>query len=176
MARARSAMPGGETRWTAYWPPYPITIERGESAHVWDLDGNRYVDVLNNFTSTIHGHASPRILEAASAALTRGSAFPAPNKHVVLLGELLVSRLPAVDLVRFTNSGTEAAILALRIARRATGRRRFVMFDGGFHGSLAEALAVALAVALALTLADPVTPVAMRELRLTLAMVTWAPL
>ncbi len=137
-SRLRAVMPGGETRSVTYYPPYPVAISHGAGGRVWDLDGNVYFDVLNNYTSLIHGHAAPAILEEVMAAVRSGTAHPAPTMYQLQLAELLTSRFPAVEMVRLTNSGTEAAILALRIARRATGRRRFVMFDGGYHGTAPE--------------------------------------
>jgi glutamate-1-semialdehyde 2,1-aminomutase len=136
--RLRLVLPGGETRAVTFYPPYPVAIERGEGPVLWDVDGNRYIDVLNNYTSLIHGHSAAAIVEAASAALREGTAHPAPSERQLALAELLVARFPAVDLVRFTNSGSEAASLALRIARWATGRRRFVVFGGAYHGTTAE--------------------------------------
>jgi glutamate-1-semialdehyde 2,1-aminomutase len=136
--RFRKVLPGGDTRSVTYYPPYPVVVVRGEGARILDLDGNEYVDVLNNYTSLVHGHAAPAIVDAVETALKAGSAHGAPTEHLLALAELIVSRYPAAQLVRFTNSGTEAAMLALRLARHATGRRRFVMFEGGYHGTSPE--------------------------------------
>jgi glutamate-1-semialdehyde 2,1-aminomutase len=136
--RLVNVLPGGETRAVTYFAPYPVAIERGRGSTITDLDGNRYRDVLNNYTSLVHGHAYPPILEAVAAAVADGSAHPAPSRRQLDLAELLCERYSAVRSVRFTNSGTEAAILALRIARRATGRRRMVMFADGYHGTAPE--------------------------------------
>ncbi len=110
-------------------------IERGEGAHLFDVDGNRYLDVLNNYTSLVHGHAFPPIVRALREAAADGSAYPAPHPLQLRWAELLTTRYPAVEQVRFTNSGTEAAILAARIARRVTARRKLVLFEGGYHGT-----------------------------------------
>jgi glutamate-1-semialdehyde 2,1-aminomutase len=131
-------LPAGETRSVSYYPPFPLTIERGRGALIVDADGNEYVDVLNNYTSLIHGHAFSPIVEALAARIPLGTAFPAPSRHQLELAELLTSRYPAIERVRFTNSGTEAAMLALRIARRATGRLRLVTFKDGYHGTAPE--------------------------------------
>ena len=136
--RFRKVLPGGETRSVTYYPPYPVVVVGGEGARILDLDGNEYVDVLNNYTSLVHGHAAPAIVDAVETALKAGSAHGAPTEHLLALAESIVSRYPAAQLVRFTNSGTEAAMLALRLARHATGRRRFVMFEGGYHGTSPE--------------------------------------
>ena len=128
-------MPAGETRSITFYPPYPVSLVRGDGCRVWDVDGNEYVDVLNNYTSLVHGHAHPVVTHAIQAAAADGTAFPAPSTEQAVLAELLISRYPAVERVRFTNSGTESALLALRIARRATGRRKVVLFEGGYHGT-----------------------------------------
>jgi glutamate-1-semialdehyde 2,1-aminomutase len=136
--RFQQVLPGGETRSVTFYPPYPVVIARGAGARVWDLDGNSYLDVLNNYTSLVHGHAAGPLLEAALEALADGSAHPAPGMHQLALAEAISTRYPAAQLVRFTNSGTEAATLALRLARHVTGRRRMIMFDGGYHGTAPE--------------------------------------
>jgi len=134
--RLSRSLPGGETRSVTFYRPYPIALARGAGCRVRDVDGNEYLDVLNNYTSLVHGHAHPEIVHAIHAAAADGTAFPAPFPEQAELAELLTSRYPAVERVRFTNSGTEAALLALRIARKATGRRRVVLFEGGYHGTV----------------------------------------
>jgi glutamate-1-semialdehyde 2,1-aminomutase len=136
--RACRYLPGGETRSVTLYQPYPVVLAGGRGALVRDIDGNEYVDVLNNYTSLVHGHAFPPVLAAVAAALPDGTAFPAPHPAQVRLARLLTERYPAVERVRFTNSGTEASLLALRIARAATGRRRIVAFTGGYHGGIPE--------------------------------------
>ena len=138
--RFRRSLPAGETRTLTYYEPYPVVLEHGEGPSVMDVDGNRYLDVLNNYTSLVHGHAFPPAVEAIAAAASLGTAFPASHPKQLEWAELLTSRYPAVELVRFTNSGSEAAILAARIARRVTGRRRLVLFGGAYHGTGAEFL------------------------------------
>lgn len=138
--RLRRSLPGGETRSITYYAPYPVTIARGDGPTLIDADGNRYLDVLNNYTSLVHGHAYAPIVEAVRAAALDGTAYPAPHPRQLELAELLVDRYPGCELVRLTSTGTEAAILALRIARHATGRRRIVLCQGGFHGTGAEFL------------------------------------
>ena len=133
--RFRRRLPGGETRTLTYYAPYPIVIARGEGAVLVDVDGNEYVDVLNNYTSLVHGHAFPPIVAALAEAARDGLAYPAPHPRQLRWAELLTVRYPAVELVRFTNSGTEAAILAARVARRLTGRPRLLLFEGAYHGT-----------------------------------------
>jgi glutamate-1-semialdehyde 2,1-aminomutase len=131
-------LPGGETRSITHYEPYPVVLAEGHGALIGDVDGNEYVDVLNNYTALVHGHAFPPVVEAVRAALPGGTVFPAPHAHQLALARTLCERFPAAERVRFTNSGTEAALLALRIARAATGRRRVVMFSGGYHGGVPE--------------------------------------
>lgn len=133
--RAVASLPGGNTRTTVFMKPYPIYAARGEGCRVWDLDGNVYVDCINNFTSLIHGHAHPVLIEAATRQLALGSAFGLPTESEVDLAELLVSRLPSVEQVRFTNSGTEAVMMALKAARAFTGRPKIAKCEGAYHGS-----------------------------------------
>jgi glutamate-1-semialdehyde 2,1-aminomutase len=133
--RALASLPGGNTRTTVFMKPYPIYAARGEGCRVWDLDGNVYIDCINNFTSQIHGHAHPALIKAATAQLALGSAFGLPTASEVDLAELLVSRLPSVDQIRFANSGTEAVMMALKAARAHTGRPKIAKCEGAYHGS-----------------------------------------
>ena len=127
--RALASLPGGNTRTTVFMKPYPIYAARGEGCRVWDLDGNVYIDCINNFTSQIHGHAHPALIKAATAQLALGSAFGLPTESEVDLAELLAARLPSVDQLRFANSGTEAVMMALKAARAHTGRTVFAQRD-----------------------------------------------
>jgi len=139
--RATAVLPGGETRSVTYHPPYPVILAEGHGAELLDADGNTYLDLVNNYTSLIHGNAYPPAVAAASAALAGGAVFPSPHERQLELAELLTSRVPGAERVRFTNSGTEASVLAARLARRATGRTRFLLFDGAYHGSSPPLLA-----------------------------------
>ncbi|HEY0909736.1 MAG TPA: aspartate aminotransferase family protein [Bradyrhizobium sp.] len=133
--RALSSLPGGNTRTTVYMRPYPIYAARGEGCRVWDVDGNPYIDCINNFTALIHGHAHPRLIEAATKQLAIGSAFGLPTESEIALAEMIAQRLPSVDQVRFTNSGTEAVMMALKAARAFTGRPKIAKCEGAYHGS-----------------------------------------
>jgi glutamate-1-semialdehyde 2,1-aminomutase len=134
---ARRVLPGGETRAVTTYPPYPVIITEGQGAWLLDVDGHRYLDLVNNYTSLVHGNAFAPVTEELSDLLPRGRAFASPHPHQIALAELLIGRLASVQRVRFTNSGTEAALLAARIVARATGRRRLLLFDGAYHGSAA---------------------------------------
>ncbi|MBA7465250.1 Beta-phenylalanine transaminase [subsurface metagenome] len=133
--RAVESLPGGNTRTTVFMKPYPLYAARGEGCRVYDLDGNAFIDCINNFTSLIHGHAHPVLIKAATDQLALGSAFGLPTQSEVELAELLVSRLPAVEQIRFTNSGTEAVMMALKAARAFTGRPKIAKCEGAYHGS-----------------------------------------
>jgi len=132
---ARRVLPGGETRAVTTYPPYPVVIAEGHGARLTDVDGHSYLDLVNNYTAMVHGSAFAPVTDAVAELLPCGFAFASPHPYQVALAELLVARIPSVQRVRFTNSGTEAALLAGRIASRATGRRRLLMFDGAYHGS-----------------------------------------
>jgi glutamate-1-semialdehyde 2,1-aminomutase len=142
--RAERVMPGGDTRTTTYYRPYPLTLERGEGPFVWDVDGNRYIDLLGNYTSLVHGNAYPPIVEAVNKAVLDGSAWPARSEAQIELATILCERVESVDRVRFCNSGTEAGMLAAHVARRLTGRKLILMARYGYHGSY-EDLEVGLA-------------------------------
>jgi glutamate-1-semialdehyde 2,1-aminomutase len=135
MRRAARVLPGGNTRTATHYPPHPIVLASGKGARVTDVDGNDYLDLLNNYTSLIHGHAYPPAVEAAARASSTGSVWPGANLPQIELAELLTGRLPSADQVRFTNSGTEAGALALKLARRLTGRRKVLKAAFGYHGS-----------------------------------------
>jgi glutamate-1-semialdehyde 2,1-aminomutase len=133
--RALASLPGGNSRTTVFMKPYPIYAAHGAGCRVWDVDGNQYIDCINNFTSLIHGHAHPSLIEAATRQLSLGSAFGLPTESEIDLAELLASRLPSVDQVRFANSGTEAVMMALKAARAFTGRAKIAKCEGAYHGS-----------------------------------------
>lgn len=133
--RAQRVMPGGDTRTGTFYLPYPTYMDRGEGSELVDVDGNRYVDFLGNFTSLIHGHSHPRIAAAIAEQASRGTALGYPSEHQIALAELLTRRIPSVEQIRFCNSGTEAVMNAIRCARAFTGRRMIVKIEGGYNGS-----------------------------------------
>jgi len=133
--RALASLPGGNSRTTVFMSPYPIYAARGEGCRVWDVDGNVFIDCINNFTSLIHGHAHPRLVETATRQIALGTAFGLPTESEIDLAELLASRLPAVDQLRFANSGTEAVMMALKAARAFTGRPKIAKCEGAYHGA-----------------------------------------
>lgn len=133
--RAAAVMPGGTTRTTTYFDPYPLYIERGDGCRVWDADGTERIDMLGNYTAMILGHAHPKVVEAISKQAARGTGFAAANPIEVELATLLCERVPSLDAVRFCNSGTEATMFAMRLARAFTGRTKIARMEGGYHGT-----------------------------------------
>ncbi|HZQ59960.1 MAG TPA: aspartate aminotransferase family protein, partial [Casimicrobiaceae bacterium] len=133
--RARAVMPGGNSRLTIFQSPYPIYAERGAGCRVYDVDGVERVDFVNNYTSLLHGHADPGIMAAVTAQLARGTCFSFPTELEIGLAELLCERVPALDTVRFTNSGSEAVMVAVKAARAYTNRAKIAKVEGAYHGS-----------------------------------------
>jgi len=132
--KACSAMPGGNTRTVLFYPPFPLTMARGEGAYLWDLDGHRYSDFLNDFTAGLYGHSHPVIRQAMAEALEAGLSLGGHNRYEEKLAALVCGRFPSIELVRFTNSGTEASLMSVLTARAVTGRRRVLVFEGAYHG------------------------------------------
>jgi glutamate-1-semialdehyde 2,1-aminomutase len=139
--RATASIPGGSTRTTVFNRPYPPYMVRGEGLRTWDVDGNEYRDFLGNYTSLILGHAHPDVVAAVEAQVRRGSAFAAPTEVEIELAEEIRRRLPSVERIRFTNSGTEATMFAIRAARAFTGRPLLAKFEKAYHGTHDTALA-----------------------------------
>jgi len=133
--RACRTLPGGVSRTLCYFPPFPCQSARGEGCWLWDLDGNRRLDLFNCATSLILGHRPPAVVEAVRAQLERGSAFQTNTGLETLLAEMLAERVASVEQLRFTNSGSEATLMAIRAARAFTGRPKIAKIEGGYHGS-----------------------------------------
>ena len=132
---ATEYLPGGDSRNSIFWDPYPIFVTGASGCHVVDADGVDRLDFVNTMTTLILGHAAPPVMDAVHQQLDRGVAYNAPNEHQIRLAKLLCDRIPSFDLVRFTNSGTEATLNTIRAARAFTGRNRFAKVEGGYHGT-----------------------------------------
>jgi glutamate-1-semialdehyde 2,1-aminomutase len=132
---AKAVIAGGNTRLTAFFAPYPFYAVKGEGSRIYDLDGNIRLDFYNNATSLIFGHAYPPVVAAISDQASKGTAFAIPTEPEVELARLLTARLPSVEQVRFTNSGTEGVLFAIRAARAFTTREKIAKFEGGYHGT-----------------------------------------
>src|SRR5262245_46710455 len=133
---ACEAMPGGNTRSAIHVDPFPLTMVRGEGARLWDLDGHVYVDFLSEFTAGISGHSHPIIRWAIEQALEGGLNFGAHNVTEARFAAAICARFPSIELVRFTNSGTEANLMAVSSAVAITGRPKILVFEGGYHGGV----------------------------------------
>jgi glutamate-1-semialdehyde 2,1-aminomutase len=158
-ARAREVIPGGvnsPVRAFRAVGGQPIFIERGAGAYLYDVDGNQYIDYVGSWGPLIWGHAHPKVIEAVTKAAQRGTSFGAPTEAETRLAELVIEALPSIELLRFVNSGTEATMSALRVARAYTGRSKIIKFAGGYHGH-ADLLLVAAGSG-ALTLGTPDSP------------------
>jgi len=137
MRRAASRMPGGVNSPVRAFRSVggdPLFIRRGEGARIFDVDGNSYIDYVMSYGPLILGHAHPRVVEALERVVRDGTSFGAPTELEVELAELVCEAVPSVEMVRMTNSGTEATMSAVRLARGYTGREKIVKFEGNYHG------------------------------------------
>lgn len=132
---AQNRLPGGDTRTATYYLPYPAYMDHGRGCKLYDVDGNEYLDMLNNYTSLIHGHCHPSVTKAARDQLEKGTVFGSATEIQYKHAEHLCDRVPSLDMVRYGNSGTEGTLFAMRAARAFTGKELFIKMDGGYHGS-----------------------------------------
>jgi glutamate-1-semialdehyde 2,1-aminomutase len=122
------------SRGAAVYSPTPVVIERGRGSHVWDIDGNEYIDFMMSFGATIQGHAHPKIVEVVTQAIAEGSHFATASPAEAEAAERFCRMVPTAEAVRFANTGSEATMLALRLARAHTERTKFLKFEGHYHG------------------------------------------
>lgn len=134
--QARTVMPGGNTRSVLYYQPFPIAMDKGEGSTLWDIDGHEFVNLCGEYTAGLFGHSEMRIHAAVQQAMKRGLNLAAVGKAECELAKLVCARFPSIELVRFTNSGTEANLMALMAARVHTGRDTILAFRGGYHGGV----------------------------------------
>jgi glutamate-1-semialdehyde 2,1-aminomutase len=132
--RARRVFPSGVTHDIRAFAPWPVYVERAAGARKWDVDGNEYIDYIGGHGSLLLGHSRPEVVEAAREALGRGTHFGSSHEGEVAWGEQVLRMVPCGERVRFTSSGTEATMMALRLARAYTGRERVVKLVEHFHG------------------------------------------
>lgn len=136
-ARALERIPGGVNSPVRAFRSVggkPLFIARGEGSRIWDVDGHEYIDYVGSWGPLLFGHRPPEVLNALERVLKIGTSFGAPTEHEVELAELICKLVPSVEKVRLVNSGTEATMAAIRLARAFTGRDRIVKFDGCYHG------------------------------------------
>ncbi|MFK7803516.1 MAG: glutamate-1-semialdehyde 2,1-aminomutase [Anaerolineae bacterium] len=136
-AEAQKVLPGGVDSPARAFRPVggqPLFMERGEGAYLFDEDGNRFVDYVLSFGPLVLGHAHPKVLADLAATAAKGTSFGAPSKLETQLAKLVMSFMPSIEMIRFVNSGTEATMSALRLARAYTGRNKIIKFKGNYHG------------------------------------------
>ena len=133
--KAREYLPGGDSRSTIYYTPYPMFFARGEGCYLYDADGNRFLDFTCNHTSLILGYGHPEVKQALREQIEMGTCFPGPTEPQIRLAQMICERTPSMERVRFANSGTEATMNAIRAARAFTGRTKVIKAEGAFHGT-----------------------------------------
>lgn len=132
---ATESLPGGNTRSVLFYAPFPLSIKYAEGARLHDADGHSYIDMLGEYTAGLYGHSEPLITNAIKSAVDRGLSFGSHHEDEAHLAKAIKARFsPSMELLRFTNSGTEATLMALAAAKVYTGRKKIVVFSGGYHG------------------------------------------
>ncbi|KAM0717452.1 hypothetical protein Q7P37_007304 [Cladosporium fusiforme] len=132
---AIDCLPGGNTRTVLFYAPFPLTVTKAHGSRLEDADGHSYIDFLGEYTAGLYGHSEPLIVNAIKSAVDRGLSFGSQHADEVRLAEAIKARFaPTIDLLRFTNSGTEATLMALAAAKAYTGREKILVFSGGYHG------------------------------------------
>jgi len=132
--KARKVMPMGTASNSRMYEPYPIYIDHAEGSRVWDIDGNEYIDHNLSFGATIVGHCNPTVMTAVTKQLTIGTMYGMSHGNESDLAEEICRRFPFLDRVRFSNSGTESTLHALRLAKAFTGKPKIVKMEGAYHG------------------------------------------
>ena len=138
--RGLDHLPGGVTRSIQAYAPHPTYMATGSGCRITDVDGNEYLDLMNNYGALIHGHAHPRVVEAIEAQVAAGTEYGGPSEIQLRFAETLVARVPSLERVRFTPSGTEAVMYAIRVARAFTNRQKILKFEGCYHGGYDDVL------------------------------------
>ena len=136
-ARAQRVIPGGVNSPVRAFRAVggtPRFIQRGHGAYIWDAEGQRYIDYIGSWGPMILGHGHPAVVDAVQKALLDGFSFGAPTEREIELAEAIIALVPGCEQVRLVSSGTEAGMSALRLARGATGRSKFIKFEGCYHG------------------------------------------
>lgn len=136
-AKARLVIPGGVNSPVRAFKSVgrdPVYIDRGKGAHIWDIDGNQYLDYVGSWGPLIVGHAHPKVVEVIKQTAERGTSYGAPTEVETLLAEEVLKAYPSMEMIRMVNSGTEATMSALRLARGVTGRPKIMKFEGCYHG------------------------------------------
>ncbi|MBK50444.1 MAG: aminotransferase class III-fold pyridoxal phosphate-dependent enzyme [SAR202 cluster bacterium] len=132
---AENYLPGGSSRAAAYFEPYPFFADRAEGHYIYDVDGNKFLDFMLNATTHILGHNNPLVADAVKKQIGKGLSYGVPAESQIKLSKMICDRVESVDKIRFTNSGTEATLNAIRLARAFTGRHKIAKIEGGYHGT-----------------------------------------
>ena len=135
--KASNLMPGGVNSPVRAWKNVqgsPIFIDHASGSYVWDVDNVKYLDYVLSWGPLILGHAHPEIIDTVMHTLTKGTSFGAPTKLENDLASLIIKAIPSIEMIRFVNSGTEATMSAIRLARAFTGKDKIIKFQGGYHG------------------------------------------
>lgn len=135
--QAKPLMPGGVNSPVRAFKSVgmdPVYMEHGKGSHIFDLDGNEYIDYVLSWGPLVHGHADPQVIKSVQETAAKGTSFGAPHEYETRLAELVIERVPSIEVVRMVNSGTEATMSALRLARGYTGKNKILKFEGCYHG------------------------------------------
>ncbi len=132
---SKKVLPGGVDSPVRAYKPYPFFTERAEGSKIVDVEGNSYIDYCLAYGPMVLGHANPTVLGDVEEQLKKGSAYGTPTENEIKLAKLVINKVPCAEMVRFVNSGTEATMSAIRLARASTGRNKIIKFDGAYHGA-----------------------------------------
>jgi len=132
---AKNYLPGGVDSPVRAFKPYPFFALRGEGSRIFDVDGNSYIDYCLAYGPLVLGHAYPTVVNTVKEQLFNGSAYGVPTENEIKLAKEVIKRIPCAEMVRFVNSGTEATMSAIRLARAVTGKKKIVKFEGAYHGA-----------------------------------------
>jgi glutamate-1-semialdehyde 2,1-aminomutase len=133
--RAQEVLPGGVNSPVRAYKPYPFFADKGKGPRIYDVDGNSYLDYCLAYGPLVLGHANPQVINAVKKQLEAGTAYGVPTEKETELANLVVKKVPCAEMVRFVNSGTEATMSAIRLARAFTGRNKIIKFEGSYHGA-----------------------------------------
>ncbi len=133
--KSKDLLPGGVSSPVRAFQPYPFFAKEGIGSHLWDVDGKRYIDYCLAYGPLILGHAAPNIINPVHNQLKKGTAFGVPTENEIELAKIVVDKVPCAEMIRFVNSGTEATMSAIRLARGFTGKNKIVKFEGSYHGA-----------------------------------------
>lgn len=132
---ARHLLPGGVSSPVRAFSPYPRYVQKAKGSRIWDVDGKEYIDYCLGFGPMILGHAHPEVVQAIQQQATQGTLYGAPVEDELKMARLIHQNYPSMAMMRFVSSGTEATMHAIRLARGATGKNKFIKIEGGFHGA-----------------------------------------